>query len=378
MAVQATWDLCFSMSRKRACRFASLVFLVTPFALPSSGAAQSTGVQATDVQVLGHLLDSLRVAHGVPGLAFAAFDDQGVLFEHYSGVKSAGMDEPIGPETVFEAASISKPVFAYIVMDLVSDGVLSLDAPLTDWVSPLPEVAHDPRGTSLTARQLLSHQGGLPNWRTRLNLEASQLSELFGPADTLEFIHDPGTQFGYSGEGFVLLQRVVESVTGTSLDQLADERVFAPLGMNRSTFRFNAQAELDYSLGHNRQGQSDKWPLTAALSSSTLHASAGDLARFGAHLAESLRSPVYEELSTPQVHVGEEQGLVHEWGLGVGVLSGPNERYLYHGGNNVIFIADFIYAPHLNFGYALLTNSAIGSAVIADLEMAVFGRSLGR
>lgn len=327
---------------------------------------------------MGPVLDSLRTTHGIPGLAFAAFDDQGLVFEHYAGVKAAGGDDPIGPETVFEAASISKPVFAYVVLDLVEGGVLSLDAPLSTWVSPLPELGHDPRAASLTARLLLSHQGGLPNWRTRLNLEASHLSELFSPSDTLKFIRDPGVQFDYSGEGFVLLQRVVETLTGASLDQLASERVFEPLGMARSTFRFNDHAELGYSLGHSREGSGDKWPLTAALSSSTLHTSAGDLARFGTHLAEGLRGGHPAALSSPEVRVRESRGLVHEWGLGLGIVSGANERYLYHGGNNVIFIADFIYAAHSNLGYVLLTNSASGSAVVEAVEQAVFGRNLGR
>ena len=67
---------------------------------------------------------------GVPGLAFAAFDDAGVLFEHLAGVKSRSGDAPVGPATVFEAASISKPVFAYIVLSLAADGHIDLDAPL--------------------------------------------------------------------------------------------------------------------------------------------------------------------------------------------------------------------------------------------------------
>ncbi len=87
----------------------------------------------------------------------------------------------------------------------------------------IPELAHDARAASLTARILLTHRGGLPNWRSRLNLAAGSYSELFAPDDRLEFVVDPGTEYRYSGEGYVLLQRIVEEMTGRSLNELATE-----------------------------------------------------------------------------------------------------------------------------------------------------------
>ncbi len=161
----------------------------------------------------------------------AVFDASGLLYEHVGGFKSQATLEPIDTNTAFEAASISKPVFAYVVFSLARDGVLDLDASLQTLVPEVPEVAYDPRFGTLTPPVLLTHRGGLPNWRSRINFAARSYSELFAPGDTLRFVVDPGTEYRYSGEGYVLLQRIVEERTGKGLDELARDRVFEPLGM---------------------------------------------------------------------------------------------------------------------------------------------------
>ncbi len=200
----------------------------------SASCVSQTGSTALDA--LGPFLDDLMVEHGVPGVGFAVFDEHGLRYEHVSGVKSAATPEPIDRRTAFEAASISKPVFAAVVLSLTGDGVLDLDAPLQSLVPELPELAHDPRSAILTPRMLLMHRGGLPNWRSRMNFGARTFSALFAPDDALEFVVDPDTEYRYSGEGYVLLQRIVEERVNAGLDALARDRVFDPLGMTRSSF----------------------------------------------------------------------------------------------------------------------------------------------
>ena len=332
-----------------------------------------------DIQALGPFLDSLMAAESVPGIGFATFDDRGVTFEYVGGLKRQDEDAPIDATTRFEAASISKPVFAYVVLSLVHDGLFDLETPLHELVEHVPEVGYDPRSRDLTPRILLTHQGGLPNWRSRLNLSATTHAELFEPGDTLRFTEDPGEGYNYSGEGFVLLQRVVEELTNRPLGDLAKEIVFDPLGMTNTSFSFDEASRVNHAWGHNRQGNPDKWQISATLSSSTLHTTAADLARFGAHLAAQVRTGgPFAELATPHVTVGSEDGAELAWGLGLGVLSAGPGRYLYHGGNNVIFIADFIYGTEENLGYALLTNSSNGGAVADAVERRVFGRDMNR
>ena len=106
-----------------------------------------------DFDTLGPFLDSLMLEAQVPGVAFAVFDDQEVLFEYVGGLKSRAALKPIDDGTAFEAASISKPVFAYVVLSLAREGVLDLDAPLETLVPRVPEIAYDPRSTT-TVRAL--------------------------------------------------------------------------------------------------------------------------------------------------------------------------------------------------------------------------------
>ena len=328
---------------------------------------------------LGVLLDSLMVEHAVPGIGFALFDDGGLLYEHVGGLKSQTASGPIETDTAFEAASISKPVFAYVVFSLARDGLLDLDESLQMLVPEIPELAHDPRSKRLTPRVLLTHRGGLPNWRSRLNFDAQSYSELFAPDDRLEFVIDPDTEYRYSGEGYVLLQRVVEETTGKGLNELARERVFEPLGMTRSSFLFDEETRRNHSLGHDRESTPDKWEIHLPLASSTLHTTASDLARFGAHLATQIRDRgPYATLATPAVTVRRDGELEHSWGLGLGIVTDGPRRYIYHGGNNVIFIADFVYGVEENLGYVLLTNSSNGQDLIEAVERRVFGRDIRR
>ena len=155
----------------------------------------------------------------VPGLSMAVVQNGRVIWAGAFGTVNDSARTPLDAETIFEAASLSKPVFAYIVLRLVDRGEFDLDRPLFEMLA-YPRLAHDERYKRITARMVLSHGTGLPNWG--------------GEKLTLQF--DPGTAYGYSGEGFVFLQKVIEHVTGRSLDELARREVFQPLGMTRSSF----------------------------------------------------------------------------------------------------------------------------------------------
>ncbi|MCH7717206.1 MAG: beta-lactamase family protein, partial [Gemmatimonadetes bacterium] len=204
-----------------------------------AGAACAELDRSSQFDGFDEFLDSLMAEHGVPGLSFAAFDDREVLYHHAAGYKNQETKEIVDTQTAFEAASISKPVFAYVVLTLVRDGIVDLDMPLSAFGLGLPELTHDVRFDILTPRMLLAHLGGLPNWRARINFQAKSYEQLFSPDDTLEFVVDPNTEYRYSGEGYVLLQQVIEHVTGKGLNELAGEIVFGPLAMARSSFLYD-------------------------------------------------------------------------------------------------------------------------------------------
>src|SRR5215467_468183 len=126
----------------------------------------------------------------IPGMSITLIRGGKIAWHGNFGVKNAKSAQPIDDDTVFEAASLSKPVFAYAVLKLVEQGKLGLDVPLTSYL-PKPYIADD-RLKEITARFVLSHRTGFPNWR--------------GEGNPLTIHFTPGERFSYSGEGFVYLQ----------------------------------------------------------------------------------------------------------------------------------------------------------------------------
>ena len=158
---------------------------------------------------------------GVPAVGMAVVQDGRTAWTSYTGVQDTTTNQPVNADTIWPAASLSKPVFAFAALHLVDEGKLDLDKPLKSYV---PDHApDDARGNTITARHVLSHSSGLRNWRNRVDQPLVP-----------EF--EPGTRFQYSGEGFYYLQRAVEHITQKGFEQFMDERIFNPLGMKSSTY----------------------------------------------------------------------------------------------------------------------------------------------
>ncbi len=166
------------------------------------------------------LLDDLpraMAAFAVPGAAIAVVEDGAVAWQRGYGVLHAERGTAVDEATLFEVASLSKPVFAYLVLQLSDAGVLDLDRPLVTYRRP-DYLGDSPWLERITARDVLRHTTGLPNWR------ANPATEKLVPNV------EPGTRIDYSGEAFVWLQLVVETLTGESLDTNARTRLFGPEG----------------------------------------------------------------------------------------------------------------------------------------------------
>ncbi|MBM4218506.1 MAG: beta-lactamase family protein [Gammaproteobacteria bacterium] len=186
---------------------------------------------------------ALMRENSVPGVSIAIIQRGEVAWAQGFGVRDARTGDAVTTETVFEAASMSKPVLALIAMQLVQDGRLDLDRPLVDYLGR-DYLPGQPEHRRITARMALAHRTGLPNWR-------EGYAEMGGPL-TLRF--PPGSEYTYSGEGILFLQRAIEAITGVPLDRLASERLFAPLGLVRTSFVWNEALERDLASGHLEDG----------------------------------------------------------------------------------------------------------------------------
>ncbi len=169
-------------------------------------------------------------AFGVPGVAIAVVDQGELAWHRGFGVADVDSGAPVDADSVFECASLSKPVFAYLVLQLVDAGALALDRPLVDYHRPDFLADDDPQLARITVRDVLRHSSGLPGWRAHPDREPLRTRVA------------PGQRVDYSGEAFFWLQRVVETVTGQALDQWAQQHLFGPAGMQGSTYTWNAHA----------------------------------------------------------------------------------------------------------------------------------------
>lgn len=171
----------------------------------------------------------------VPAIAVAGIIN-GRPFQRVAGVKSVSDKLPVTADTYFPAASLSKPVFAWAVRDLVSQGKLDWSKPLQDYT----DLGLTGDGKLITAEHALTHSSGLPNWRFQAN---QPLAPSFAP----------GNRWQYSGEGIFLVQRVVEKITGVPIAAYMKKNVLDPLGMTASTYAWTPELQGKAVSGHDRR-----------------------------------------------------------------------------------------------------------------------------
>jgi CubicO group peptidase (beta-lactamase class C family) len=315
--------------------------------------AQPTALPAAAISTL---LDSA----GVPGASLAVISPQGIAWAKGYGVRKAGNAAPVDQNTVFAAASLGKPVFAYLVLKLADEGKIDLDKPLYQYV-PYHAIERDARYQRITARMVLSHQTGFPNWRRN-----GQLSLLFAP----------GKRFSYSGEGFVYLQGVVMTILGKDVEEIAQQYVFKPLGMSRTSYRWQPTFETNYATPHNSFGQPEslsKYSETNVAFS--FQTTAVDYGRFlvAVLTGEGLKPATAQAFLTPQVVPGQtlrdttRASTSIRWGLGMGLVQQAGENGFWHWGDNDGFRSFAYVSRTRKQGFAYFTNSRNGASIFAAL-----------
>jgi CubicO group peptidase (beta-lactamase class C family) len=317
------------------------------------GAAQT---QYPDTAWLARELPELLRVGGVPALSVAVVRAGRVIWNGAFGTVNDSATRPLDTGTVFEAASLSKPVFAYLVLRLADRRELDLDRPLFELLE-YPRLAPDPRYRKITARMVLSHATGLPNWG----------------GDTLRLRFDPGTDYGYSGEGFVFLQKALERATGLSLDALAEREVFRPLGMTRSSFVWQDRFTGDVAWATDwlwRVAPVNRYADGNAAAS--LVTTAGDYARFVTAVltGRGLSAQTWREFLTP---VRETDPGIHI-ALGIRVEDGPIGRRFFHSGSNGRRFTCYMSGDlGTGVGVVFFTSAYDGTSLVRPIASRVFG-----
>ena len=305
----------------------------------------------------------------LPGMSVTVVRDGAIAYSRSFGVRDARTREALSPETSFTGLSFSKTITAYLVMRLVEKGVIDLDRPLHTYLpKPVPEyefyadLQGDARYKQITARHVLSHTTGWPNWR------------FLTDEGTLHFLFDPGTRHSYSGEGFAYLQLALEEHTGKDFTDLARKEVFAPLDMARSSMIWEPQYERNYAEDHDLFGrpmQRDRRDTASAAGS--LQTSIGDYTRFliAVMNAQGLDPATRDLMLSPQVAIRHarmfgprlfEETSSHEgtdlsWTLGWGRISTPYGWAFFHTGNDRGSANYAIAFPEVRAAVVLMGNS---------------------
>ena len=317
-------------------------------------------------------IPELMKKDGVPGLAIAVIRGGKTTWVHGFGLKEAKTNQPVKENTVFEAASLSKPVFTYGVLKLVEQGKLGLDVPLTTYL-PKPFVAGDERLAKITARIVLSHRTGFPNWPND---------------DGVSIYFTPGERFSYSGEGYIYLQRVVEQITAKPLNDYMREAVFTPLSMTSSSYVWRPDFDALTATGHDSDGKPTELAKpTEALAASTLNTTAKDYALFVEAVlnGKGLKSATLREMETPEIALDPECRICikHEpkqlsknlfWGLGWGIERKDGTDVLWHWGDNGSFKAFVMADPKTKSGVVMFANSENGLQVAKPVVDEAMGR----
>jgi CubicO group peptidase (beta-lactamase class C family) len=261
---------------------------------------------------------------------------------------------PAPPNTIFQVASLTKPVVEILTLKLVSDGKWNLDEPLAIyWVDP--DVQNDPRHKKLTTRHVLTHQSGFLNWRS---LNASK---------KLEFMAEPGTKVHYSGEGLEYLRRALEKKFNQSLDRLAQKHVFEPYGMTDTRFFWDASMdESRFAVAHNKEGRPyDIYKNSSANAADLMLTTVGDYARFAINVLEGrgLSKSVFHDMVRPQAPYPSGKNLF--FGLGWMIMPelSNGEYALIHTGNDPGVSTVIVLFPKSRRGLIVFTNGENGTEV---------------
>jgi CubicO group peptidase (beta-lactamase class C family) len=314
----------------------------------------------------------IREKYKVPGVVILTLKN-GALDKQWALGQSTPSDS-MSLETIFEAASLSKTLLAYLAHQFVAEGQLELDESLTSYlpadslsamaephrISWLLDEENPDLAGRLTARQLLNHTAG---YRGR---EQNGRPILEG---------EPGANFYYAEDGYLLLQRTIEYLTDSTLQQLAQVRIFAPLGMDNSSFLWRPDFEGRTAMGYNYAGEVDrliKRPVRA-LANGTLLTSGPDFTRFLSSLLSD--TALLTQFQLQSVAVANSFPALR-WGTGIGIETTDQGRLLWQWGSNWVYRAYFAIDPATGDGLVVFTNGIRGYKIFEPLSSLLLGRPL--
>jgi CubicO group peptidase (beta-lactamase class C family) len=329
----------------------------------------------------------LMRAAEVTGVSVAILNDGKIAYLKSYGIRDKERSLPLTEDSVMTAASFTKVAFAYLVMHLVDEKLLDLDQPVYQYLpKPLPDypeykdLANDPRAKRITARILLSHTSGFPNWRA------------FEDDRKLKIHFEPGSRYAYSGEGIMLLQLVVETITKTRLEELMRQHVFQPFGMTRTSMVWEDRFDSDYANGYDEYGRSlGPERRKNADAAGSMQTTPRDFARFmlAVTQGEGLRNETRELMLSPQIQIYSKhqfptlatdttdanKPIRLSYGLGWGLYWTPYGKAFFKEGHDEGWRNYAVCFDKSKIGIVIMTNSSNGEGIFKELLELLIGNT---
>ncbi len=331
---------------------ATLLAACAPNALTAPVASAQTSAVTDDYDALDTRIEELMAANDVKGMAIAIIDGDEIRHVRAFGHANVEKQVPLETDTIMYAASITKAAFTYMVLQLVDEGRIGLDTPISEYLAkPLPEYSNDDWDWSslegdedwrlLTPRILLTHSSGLANLRW------------FEPDHDMSFHFTPGIAYAYSGEGFYLLQFVLEEGLGLNVKEEMQRRIFDRFGMPNTSMQWREDFASHLADGYKFDGSFVEHDARSNVSASgSMDTTIADQARMwrGMLMGEGLSPEMRAEWTRPEVPISTKSkfptiGVLDTYdpigpkvhlagGLGVDTWEGPSGRFFAKGGHN--------------------------------------------
>jgi len=293
------------------------------------------------------------------GLSVIVIREDKVKISKSFGYADLELKKKINEHTVYKAASLGKPIFAYIVVALAQKKKIDLDKPLYLYMGE-DVLANENFSKEITARMVLSHTTGLPN---------------LGKQVSPKFSFKPGSDFQYSGYGYQYLQGVIEKVTKKSLNELAIEIVFEPLSMAASSYQW--RKDYEYVVSSSYGDNADKYEVNQEAQTGhaawSLYTTPEDYSKFVIHIMRSSIEigSIASKLLAPTVDVAK--GV--KWGLGWGIQDTAPHKSFWHWGSKAGFKHYIVAYPVEKVGVIVMTNSRKSFKIVDDIMAKSIGGS---
>lgn len=327
-------------------------------------------------------IDEVMKEMHIPGISVAIINNFEVVWSKGYGIADIETKQPVDENTIFQAASISKPVTAMAVMKMVQDGKLDLDKNINTYLKSwqLPENEFTAK-KAVTLKNLLSHNAGVtvhgfPGYKPDVPFP-SLVQVLNGetPANTGKIFVDmePETQWRYAGGGTTIVQQAMIDQENKSFQEIMQERVLNPIGMSNSFYsnsKLNEKQLKNATAGHYPDsgeqvvGKRHIYPEMAAAG---LWTTAEDLAKFAVEIQKSLKGESNRVLNNQFTEIMTTPILKGEYNIGLANENISEEKFLGHGGGNEGYNCDLLFHKTKGYGVALMTNTDNGAAMIMQI-----------